>query len=184
VPDASATPKTEGEPASPPDVLAPLHAPLTSLRGVGESVANLLARVTGGTRVLDLLFHLPESFVDRRHRPTIKAAVPGQVATLEVEVVRHEAPANPRQPWRVVVTDGTAFAELVFFKPARAQSLAAGARVLVSGKLDRFGDRLTMPHPDFLAPADHPERIPALEPVWPLTAGPCSPPCPSGTNRR
>jgi ATP-dependent DNA helicase RecG len=134
-------------------------------------VANLLTRVAGGTRVLDLLFHLPESFVDRRHRPTIKAAVAGQVATLEVEVVRHEAPAKPRQPWRVVVTDGTAFAELVFFKPARAQSLAAGSRLLVSGKLDRFGDRLTMPHPDYLAPADHPERIPELEPVWPLTAG-------------
>jgi ATP-dependent DNA helicase RecG len=171
VPDASAAPKTEDERATPADLLAPLQAPLMSLRGVGESVANLLTRVAGGTRVLDLLFHLPESFVDRRHRPTIKAAVPGQVATLEVEVVRHEAPAKPRQPWRVVVTDGTGFAELVFFKPARAQSLAAGTKVLVSGKLDRFGDRLTMPHPDFLAPADHPERIPALEPVWPLTAG-------------
>jgi ATP-dependent DNA helicase RecG len=152
-------------------MLAPLQAPLTSLRGVGESVANLLTRVAGGTRVLDLLFHLPESFVDRRHRPTIKGAVAGQVATLEVEVVRHEPPAKPKQPWRVVVTDGTAFAELVFFKPARAQSLAAGTKVLVSGKLDRFGDRLTMAHPDYLAPADHPERIPALEPVWPLTAG-------------
>ncbi len=121
--------------------------------------------------MLDLLFHLPESYVDRRHRPTIKAALPGQVATLEVEVVRHEAPANPRQPWRVIVTDGTAFAELVFFKPARAQALTAGSKLLVSGKIDRFGDRLTIPHPDHICPADHPERIPELEPVWPLTAG-------------
>jgi ATP-dependent DNA helicase RecG len=152
-------------------LLGPLQEPLTTLRGVGESVSSLLTRVTGGTRVLDLLFHLPESFVDRRHRPTLKAALPGQVATLEVEVVRHEAPAKPKQPWRVVVTDGTAFAELVFFKPARAQALAPGTKLLVSGKLDRFGDRLTMPHPDHLAPAEHPERIPALEPVWPLTAG-------------
>ncbi len=167
MPDASAAPRA---PAA-PDLLAPLQEPLTSLRGVGESVGTLLTRVAGGTRVLDLLFHLPESFVDRRHRPTLKAAQPGQVATLEVEVVRHEAPAKPKQPWRVVVTDGTAFAELVFFKPARAQALAPGTKLLVSGKLDRFGDRLTMPHPDHLAPAEHPERIPALEPVWPLTAG-------------
>ncbi len=165
--DARAAPR----PAAAPDLLGPLQEPLTTLRGVGESVSSLLTRVTGGTRVLDLLFHLPESFVDRRHRPTLKAALPGQVATLEVEVVRHEAPAKPKQPWRVVVTDGTAFAELVFFKPARAQALAPGTKLLVSGKLDRFGDRLTMPHPDHLAPAEHPERIPALEPVWPLTAG-------------
>jgi ATP-dependent DNA helicase RecG len=168
VPDASA--------ATPPilpvdDPIAPLLEPFTALRGVGGNVGALLARVTGGTRVLDLLFHLPESFVDRRARPTIKGAVPGQVATLAVEVVRHEQPANPRQPWRVIVTDGTAFAELVFFKPARAQALVAGAKLLVSGKLDRFADRLTIPHPDYIVPAEQAERIPALEPVWPLTAG-------------
>jgi ATP-dependent DNA helicase RecG len=146
-------------------------APITSLRGIGESVSTLLTRVCGGARVLDLLFHLPESFVDRRNRPTIKTATPGQVATLAVEVVRHEKPANARQPWRVVVTDGTAFAELVFFKPGRAQALTPGSKLLVSGKLERFADRLTIPHPDYITPSDHPERIPDFEPVWPLTAG-------------
>jgi len=146
-------------------------APVTALRGVGPSLAALLARVTGGTRVLDVLFHMPESFVDRRPRPTIKGAQKGQVATLAVEVVRHEQPSSPRAPWRVVVTDGTGFAELVFFKPARAQALVAGAKLLVSGKVDMFGDRLTMPHPDHIVPMDQPERLPAVEPVWPLTAG-------------
>jgi len=168
VPDASAAKPAE---TNPPDLLAPLMEPQTALRGIGPRIAPLLARVTGGTRVLDLLFHLPESFVDRRLRPTIKSAVPGQVATLAVEVVRHEQPANTRQPWRVVVTDGTAFAELVFFKPGRAQALVAGAKILVSGKLDSFADKLTMAHPDHIVAADQPESMPALEPVWPLTAG-------------
>jgi ATP-dependent DNA helicase RecG len=153
--DASAA---TSSPNPAPDKLAPLLEPQASLRGVGPALATLL-------------FHLPESFVDRRHRPSIKAATPGQVATLAVDVVRHEQPATPRQPWRVVVTDGTGFAELVFFKPARAQALTAGSQILVSGKLEKFADRLTMPHPDFLVTADQPERIPALEPVWPLTAG-------------
>ena len=154
-----------------PDLLAPLLEAQTTLKGIGPAVATMLARVTGGTRVLDLLFHLPESFVDRRLRPTLKAALPGQVATLEVDVVRHDKPATQRQPWRVVVTDGTGTAELVFFKPARAQALTVGSKILVSGRLDSFGDRLTMPHPDHIAPANRPELIPALEPVWPLTAG-------------
>jgi len=172
VSDASAPPNLNAGPnADIGDPIAPLLAPQGTLRGVGPAVAALLARATGGTRVLDLLFHVPESFVDRRHRPTIKGALPGQVATLEVEVVRHEKPATTRQPWRVIVTDGTAFAELVFFKPARAQALVAGSKIIVSGKLDSFGDRLTIPHPDHIAPADRPEMIPALEPVWPLTAG-------------
>ncbi len=157
--------------ATPPDPLAPLLAPVTSLRGIGPSLAEKLARLTGGTRVLDLLFHLPESFTDRRQRPTIRAALPGTTATLEVEVVRHEQPANPRQPWRVIVRDATGFAELVFFKPARAQALAAGSKLLVSGKLETFADRLTMPHPDHIVPAERPEALPAIEPMWPLTAG-------------
>ncbi len=145
--------------------------PITVLGGVGAAKAALIARVTGGTRVLDLLFHLPESFIDRRHRPTIRAALPGQVATLAVEVVGHLEPANARQPWRVRVTDGTGFAELVFFKPARAQALSVGSRIIVSGRIETFNDRLTISHPDHIAGADRPELIPALEPVWPLTAG-------------
>jgi ATP-dependent DNA helicase RecG len=152
-------------------LIEPLMGPVTGLRGCGPSLAALLARATGGTRVIDVLFHMPESFVDRRVRPTIRGAQKGTVATLAVEVVRHEAPATPRQPWRVVVTDGTGFAELVFFKPQRAQQLVIGTKLLVSGKVEFFADRLTMPHPDHIVPADQPERLPSLEPVWPLTAG-------------
>lgn len=146
-------------------------APITVLRGVGPQTAALMARATGGTRVLDLLFHLPESFIDRRSRPLLREAAVGQVATFALEVVRHEAPQTSRQPWRVIVRDDSTFAELVFFKPARARALVAGARILVSGKLEVFNDRLTVTHPDYVVPADQPERIPDIEPVWPLTAG-------------
>jgi len=69
------------------DKLAPLFAGLTTLPGVGPALAGLLERACGGRRVLDLLFHLPQSYVDRRHRPSIRAARPGKVATLAVEVV-------------------------------------------------------------------------------------------------
>ena len=95
------------------DPLTPLFSPLTTLKGVGPAVAPLLGKAVGGERVIDLLFHLPESYTDRRQRPTIADARTGQVATLAVEVVRIEPPANQRQPWRVVVTDGTGFAEYI-----------------------------------------------------------------------
>ena len=88
-----------------------------------------------------------------------------------MEVVRHDRPANPRQPWRVVVRDDTGTAELVFFRFQREAQMPPGAKLLVSGKLDLFNGRLTMPHPDHVVAADHPERMPAIEPVWPMTAG-------------
>ena len=126
-----------------------------------------MARAVGGGRVIDLLFHLPESYVDRRARATIKGAVPGQIATLAVEVVRIEPPGTGRQPTRVVVTDGTGFAELVYFRQFPAARLKPGARVVISG---RFDERAQMVHPDHVAP-EGAGGVPAVEPVWPLTAG-------------
>lgn len=151
--------------------LTGLFAPLASLAGVGPALAGRIARAVAGERVIDLLFHLPSDYVDRRERPTIRDARPGRIATLAVEVVRHEAPANERQPWRVIVTDGTGFAELVFFRFNRREQMPRGARLLVSGRLERFGERLTITHPDHVVPAHQAERLPGIEPVWPLTAG-------------
>ena len=152
----------------PAAVVAPLFAPLTSLRGVGEGLSGLIARVAGGARVVDLLFHLPDSYLDRRERRNIRDAVPGEIATLEVEVIGIEPRATPRQPTKVRVGDGTGFAELVFFGRLPANRLVVGARVLVSGK---FGEGRQMPHPDFIVPAERADQLPAVEPVWPLTAG-------------
>ena len=153
------------------DSLVPIFAPLTSLRGVGPSLAPLLARACGGERIVDLLFHLPDSYLDRRDRPTLAAARPGQIVTLEVELVRHERPVRPRQPWRVVVKDDTGFAELAFFRPGAHSRMPLGARLLVSGKLERFADRLCLTNPDHVISVSDGERLPPVEPVWPLTAG-------------
>jgi ATP-dependent DNA helicase RecG len=153
------------------DPLAPLFAPLTSLRGIGPLINALIARAAGGDRIIDLLFHMPESYVDRSAKPTIRDARPGIVATLAVEVVRHERPATSRQPWRIIVKDHTGTAELVFFKFTRETQTPPGTKLLVSGKLDSFNNRLSIPHPEHMVPADQPDRIPAIEPVWPLTAG-------------
>ncbi len=151
-----------------PDRLDAVFAPLTTLAGVADKTAALIARAAGGSRVIDLLFHLPESYIDRRERSTIAAALPGRIATIEVEVMRIDPPGNPRQPTKVVVKDASGFLDLVFFKAFPRGRLAPGARVLVSGKID---ERRQMVHPDHIVPADTPEALPWLEPVWPLTAG-------------
>ncbi len=151
--------------------LLPLLAPISSLRGVEAKAAKLIEKVAGGGRVLDLLFHMPESYMDRRDRPAIRDAVPGTVATLAVEVVRQDSPDNARQPWRITCGDGTGFMELVYFGRPPPRAIQPGARLVVSGKLESFGDRLTMPKPDHVIPAAHAFMVPGIEPVWPMTAG-------------
>ncbi len=153
------------------EILGPLRAPITSLPGLGPRLSVLLARLVGGETVRDVLFHLPADFVDRRGVVTIKAARPGLVATLRVEVIRHEAPARKGQPHRVVIGDGTAFAEIVLFHAARLVQFPIGAKLLVSGKVEVFADRITLPHPDFVLPQAQEAGFPWIEPVWPLAAG-------------
>ncbi len=150
------------------DPPAPLLAPLTSLRGIGPDLAAKIERAAGGGTVLDLLLHLPEGFIDRRARSTLRAAAPGSVVTLELEVVRIEPPQTARQPTRVVVSDESGFGELVFFRQWPRERLPVGGRVLVSGRID---ERRQLVHPDHIVPAGRPDRLPAVEPVWGLTAG-------------
>jgi ATP-dependent DNA helicase RecG len=151
--------------------LAQIRAPLTSLAGIGPRLADPLKRLLGGGEVLDLLLHMPDSYIDRRERPSLRAARPGRVVTLAVQVMRHDAPQGRNQPWRVVVTDGTAFADIVLFHQARLSQMPVGAKLVVSGKLEAFGNKLTLPHPDYVLPEERAGEMPAIEPVWPLTAG-------------
>ena len=147
-----------------------LLQPITTLHGVGPATAEKLARVAGGPRVLDLLFHMPEGYIDRRNRPTVKTAQPGTVATLEIEVVGTETPGIKGRPWRVVCKDDTGFMELVYFaRPPHV--FTPGQRLIVSGKLDRFGDRLTLNKPEHVLTTDRASLLPGIDPVWPLTAG-------------
>ncbi len=154
--------------------VAPLLGPLTDLPGIGPGIAALIARATGGPKLIDLLFHLPETTIDRRYRPRLADAEPGRIATLSGTVLRIERPGRPRQPWRVAVGDGSGTLELVFFSPHQARQLAVGQALTVSGRLDGAGARLSMAHPDHLVAAGPDGTagfVPAIEAVWPLTAG-------------
>jgi ATP-dependent DNA helicase RecG len=152
-------------------ILAPLRAPLATLPGLGARLAALMGKLVGGGTVRDVLFHLPTDFLDRRATPAIAEAQAGMLATLRVEVVRHEAPVKKGQPHRVVIGDGTGFAEIVLFHAARLVQFPVGARLIVSGKLESFADRIVMPHPDYVASQSQADSFPWIEPVWPLTAG-------------
>jgi ATP-dependent DNA helicase RecG len=153
------------------DFLSPVRAPITTLPGIGPRLSALLGKLVGGGTLRDVLFHLPVDFVDRRQTVNIREAQPGGIATMRVEVIRYEVPARKTQPHRVIIGDQTGFAEIVLFHAARLAQFPIGARLLVSGKLERFSDRLTMPHPDYVLPVDQEEGFPWIEPVWPLSAG-------------
>lgn len=153
------------------EFLVPLRAPIATLPGLGPRLAALVAKLVGGGTVWDVLCHLPTDFIDRREVTTIKDAKPGAIATMRIEIIRHEPPAKKGQPHRVVMGDVTGFAEIVLFHAARLVQFPIGAKLLISGKLELFSDRKVMPHPDFVLRQADEARFPWIEPVWPLSAG-------------
>jgi ATP-dependent DNA helicase RecG len=162
-----------------PALLDPLFAPAASLPGVGPKIARLLDRLldrSAGARVLDVLFHLPVATLDRRARPKIGEAEIGVIVTLEARVAEHRPPPNARSkaPFKVLIEDDSGDVELVFFLANHEwvrKALPLGATRWVSGKLEMWDGHLQMVHPDRVMDSAALAKMPAVEPVYPLTEG-------------
>jgi ATP-dependent DNA helicase RecG len=160
-----------------PAILNPLFAEVRTLAGVGPKIEKLIAKALGTqpgeTRLLDLLFHLPFSIVDRRYRPKLIEAEPGRIVTVTVNVLDHKpAPRGRRLPYRVLATDDTAAMEIVFFTPREdhiRKVLPVGARRTVSGRIESYQGRLQMAHPEFIASPEDVSAIPEIEAVYRTT---------------
>ncbi|MFC3125820.1 ATP-dependent DNA helicase RecG [Pseudoroseomonas globiformis] len=144
-------------------------APLESL-GLPEAKSKRLMQATGGRRVIDLLFHLPDRYIDRRaDRPQ-----DGEVATLTVSPVEIRPPGTPRQPWTVLCKadfgplDISYFGRKSWLGAWLSRTYPPGVERRVSGRLRLFRDRWRMEAADYVEP---PDRIPAIQPVWPAVKG-------------
>jgi ATP-dependent DNA helicase RecG len=163
-----------------PSLLDPLFASLTSLPGVGPKLEKhfrrLLDRGEEPARVLDLLFHLPSGFVDRRARPLLRDVVPGSVATVAVTIDSHKPapPGRPRAPYRIFAHDETGDLTLTYFNARKdylEKLLPVGARRYVSGVTALYDGMLQMVHPDRVVSEQDLATLPPVEPVYPLTEG-------------
>jgi len=156
-----------------PRLLYPLFEPVERLKGVGPRLAKLIAKAAG-ERVVDLLWHLPFSVIDRSKVAPIGDATDGNIVTMVVRVERHKPAARRGLPYRIEVTDASAAMTLVFFN-ARPDYLMRefppGKERLVSGKAELRHGQVQMVHPDIVAKPDELHEVARLEPVYGLTAG-------------
>jgi len=156
-----------------PALLNEYFADIERLPGIGKRNKVAIERLAG-SRIRDMLLHIPVGLIDRRYRPTVAAAAPGSIVTLEVTVQEHQPAPNRRVPYRVVCADASAEVTLVFFN-ARAdwlrKQLPEGEKRLISGKLEHYQDKAQITHPDYIVNPESPEDMPLLETVYPLTAG-------------
>ncbi|MGB9390003.1 MAG: ATP-dependent DNA helicase RecG, partial [Xanthobacteraceae bacterium] len=163
-----------------PAVLNPLFASLSSLPGIGPKLEKLYARLFGRdnepARLIDLLFHLPTGFVDRRNQPTLSEVTPDTVVTVAVTIDKHRPPPphRPRAPYNIEASDDTNTLTITYFNARKdylQKLFPVGEVRYVSGTATLYDGHLQMVHPDRVVDAEGFAHLPLLDPVYPLTEG-------------
>ena len=156
-----------------PDILNPLFAEVTALKGIGPALAKPLDRL-GLARVIDVAFHLPTGWVDRVARDELDMADSGRVIAITLTAVSYRT-SNGRGPTRVQATDAKGnYVSLVYFggHPGWAKKLAPlGEPRRVSGRLEHYGQDLQIVHPDYVLPLDEAGDVAEREAIYPLSEG-------------
>ena len=163
-----------------PSLLDPLFASLTALPGIGPKLEKLFRKLFGEperpARVIDLLLHMPSGAVDRRARPMLRDVTPGTVVTVAVTVDRHRPspPHRARAPYRIETSDESGTLTLTYFNARRdylEKLLPVGEQRYVSGTATLYDGVLQMTHPDRVLTETELDRMPLIEPVYPLIEG-------------
>lgn len=156
-----------------PDILNPLFAEVTALKGIGPGLAMPLDKL-GLSRVVDVLFHLPTGWIDRVARDELDMADAGRTIVITL-TAREYRSSTGRGPTRVHAADARGnIVSLVYFggHSGWAKKLAPiGEPRRVSGRLELYGQELQIVHPDYVLPLDEAGEQPEREAIYPLSEG-------------
>ena len=161
----------------PPAARDPLEQPVQYLKGVGPNRARSLAKLEVHT-TRDLIEHVPRRYADYSQFKPIRAAVSGQLETLQgtVSEVRERHVRRGMSIVQVHFTDGTGYAAGVWFNQGwMAKRFPAGTPVIMSGTVQRKGGLVEITQPDYEiidpeAGAD-PINTGRVVPIYPMTEG-------------
>lgn len=148
--------------------------PVTELKGVGNALAEKLARL-GIASLQDLLFHLPHRYEDRTRIIPMGSLRVGDVAVVEGEVMKSDLVMGRRRSLQVTLKDSSGFLVLRFFhfNAAQKNQLSEGARVRCFGEVRPGRAGYEFYHPEYQTnpPAMPTGEQATLTPVYPLTEG-------------
>ena len=150
------------------------QVPVTVLKGVGDALAEKLARV-GLETLQDVLFHLPLRYQDRTRVVPIGALRPGQDAVIEGVVAGADVVMGRRRSLLVRLQDGSGTLSLRFYHFSQAQKdgLKRGTHVRCYGEARPGASGLEIYHPEYRAlGADEVAPVEqTLTPIYPTTEG-------------
>ena len=156
-----------------PEALNCLFVETDSLDGVGPKLKRPLEKL-GLTRLRDLIYHLPDRFVERRAVSDLDEASVGENVIVKLTVREHRSPSG-RGPFRVVAEDSSGnICTITYFGRASytaKKQLPVGETRWVAGRLDQYGQMLQMVHPEHVSEDSAAPVGQLCEAVYPLSEG-------------
>ena len=156
-----------------PKILYKLFSNIISLKGIGPKNAKVIERLCG-KYVIDLLFHKPSTYIDRRNSPKIIDLEEGKIATIIVTIDSHSPSFNKRMPYRINCTDDTGAITIVYFNlrgPYLKKIFPVGRQKVISGKFEKFNENFQITHPQHVVDLENLDSVKKIECIYPLTAG-------------
>jgi len=150
-----------------------LTAPVTSITGIGDVVANRLSNLKI-TTVFDFLYHLPFRYEDRRSITPAAHARIGDSTTIigEILSLKNEFTRRRKVIQNAVVTDESGQIEVIWFNQSfLSRTLKPGMKVALFGKVDFFGRKKCLISPDYEIVGSELLHMARLVPIYPETRG-------------
>ena len=150
-----------------------LFQPLDTLKGIGPKLKSRLKYLVGNY-VIDLIWHLPNGFIDRSYKPCINDAEIGRIASIKCKVIKHTPSFRRNIPYRVLCEDNTGRLNLVWFNSRKdylEKLLPLDKEIIISGKIDFYKDTKQITHPEYIISAEEEDELPNVESTYSLTQG-------------
>ena len=150
-----------------------LQKPIDYLKGVGPNRSQLLKRELGLHSLQDILYFFPHRYIDRSKYYTL-GALPQTTADVQVlGSITHVETIKQKRGSRLVATftDGQHNMELVWFRGQQwiQKSLQLNTPYMAFGRLNWYGKKCSIPHPELELVADHEQRKGNFQAVYPAT---------------
>ena len=150
-----------------------LQKPIEYIKGVGPNRAQLLKKELGLYTLQDILYFFPHRYIDKSTYYT-PAELPQTTADVQVlGSITHIETVKQKRGSRLVATfsDGQHSMELVWFRGQQwiQKSLQLNTPYMAFGRLNWYGKKCSIPHPELELIADHEQRKGNFQAVYPST---------------
>ena len=126
-----------------------LFESISKLNGVGFKTKKLLKKKKID-KICDLLWNLPQGFIDRSNVQTLDNLEIGKITTIKVKVIKYNFPRIRNLPSKVICEDERGEIDIIFFNSREGyirKILPLNSLVIISGKINFFRKKYQITNP-------------------------------------